>query len=178
MRIIGHELHGKYFDKETNTHYNYFRDYDPGIGRYVQADPLGITTTKIPTPTTGLNHLYAYAENEPLRRTDPRGNLSGSGGVAIGASVYGVACLAYAVGRANSLFVGLPDEDKKKHCYVSCIVNRCLLLLVPYVVYWVGVQWEKQGIPDISDIDANVYGIASSITLQWCDTACRSCPVQ
>jgi hypothetical protein len=25
---------GQYFDKETNLHYNYSRDYDPGIGRY------------------------------------------------------------------------------------------------------------------------------------------------
>jgi RHS repeat-associated protein len=33
---------GQYFDKETNLHYNYFRDYDPAIGRYIQADPIGI----------------------------------------------------------------------------------------------------------------------------------------
>lgn len=25
---------GQYFDKETNLHYNYFRDYDPTTGRY------------------------------------------------------------------------------------------------------------------------------------------------
>jgi RHS repeat-associated protein len=27
---------GQYFDKETNLHYNYFRDYDPGLGSYKQ----------------------------------------------------------------------------------------------------------------------------------------------
>ncbi len=32
----------QYFDKETNLHYNYFRDYGPAEGRYIQADPLGI----------------------------------------------------------------------------------------------------------------------------------------
>jgi len=32
---------GQYFDRETNTHYNYFRDYDPATGRYVQSDPIG-----------------------------------------------------------------------------------------------------------------------------------------
>jgi RHS repeat-associated protein len=33
---------GQMFDKETNNHYNYFRDYDPQTGRYVQSDPIGL----------------------------------------------------------------------------------------------------------------------------------------
>ena len=32
---------GQYFDKETGLHYNYYCDYDPAIGRYVQSDPIG-----------------------------------------------------------------------------------------------------------------------------------------
>ena len=32
---------GQHFDAETGTHYNYFRDYDPAIGRYLQSDPPG-----------------------------------------------------------------------------------------------------------------------------------------
>ena len=32
---------GQYFDAETATHYNYFRDYNPNTGRYQQSDPIG-----------------------------------------------------------------------------------------------------------------------------------------
>jgi RHS repeat-associated protein len=49
------------------THYNYFRDYDPAIGRYVQSDPIGLDG--------GLN-TYGYSEASPLTRFDPTGELS------------------------------------------------------------------------------------------------------
>lgn len=55
---------GQYFDKETNLHYNYFRDYDPAIGRYAESDPIGLNG--------GLN-TYAYVHGAPLVNVDPRG---------------------------------------------------------------------------------------------------------
>ncbi|WP_407951188.1 RHS repeat domain-containing protein [Parachitinimonas caeni] len=33
---------GQYHDSETGRFYNYFRDYNPATGRYVQSDPIGL----------------------------------------------------------------------------------------------------------------------------------------
>ncbi|WP_230149135.1 RHS repeat domain-containing protein [Pseudomonas brassicacearum] len=42
---------GQYYDVETGLHYNYFRDYDPKTGRYMQSYPIGLAG--------GLN-TYSY----------------------------------------------------------------------------------------------------------------------
>ncbi len=55
---------GQYYDAETGTHYNYFRDYDPSVGRYEQSDPIGLAG--------GVN-TYGYVRSSPLRWTDPDG---------------------------------------------------------------------------------------------------------
>jgi RHS repeat-associated protein len=56
---------GQYFDAETGLNYNYYRDYNPVIGRYVESDPLGIEE--------GTNHMYSYVENKPLNYIDRDG---------------------------------------------------------------------------------------------------------
>jgi len=57
---------GQYYDQETQLHHNYFRDYNPKTGRYLQTDPIGLAG--------GLNS-YAYVNGNPIMYVDPRGEL-------------------------------------------------------------------------------------------------------
>jgi len=81
---------GQYADAETGYYYNYYRDYDPSLGRYIQSDPLGImldnfSPEMIVAESMGavelpydidpgyLNHSYAYVDSNPLVYSDPDG---------------------------------------------------------------------------------------------------------
>ncbi|MFO1324747.1 MAG: RHS repeat-associated core domain-containing protein [Burkholderiales bacterium] len=55
---------GQYFDGETGMHYNYFRDYDPVVGRYAQSDPVGIRG--------GIN-TFLYSDARPVMSSDQFG---------------------------------------------------------------------------------------------------------
>jgi RHS repeat-associated protein len=55
---------GQYFDAETGQNYNYSRDYNPVIGKYIEADRIGLSG--------GIN-LYAYVGLNPIGRTDRKG---------------------------------------------------------------------------------------------------------
>jgi RHS repeat-associated protein len=57
---------GQYFDYETGLHYNYFRDYNPAVGKYPQADPIGLLG--------GINP-YNYVSSNPVNSSDPLGLL-------------------------------------------------------------------------------------------------------
>lgn len=59
--LRGRTAHGR----GSRSIYNYFRDYDPYIGRYLEeSDPLG--------PRSGAN-TYAYVLNNMISRIDPPG---------------------------------------------------------------------------------------------------------
>jgi RHS repeat-associated protein len=108
---------GQYYDAETGLHYNYYRDYDPTTGKFLQADPIGIQA--------GSNHLYTYGGNNPIIFIDPFG-LAGwpsmlgygyavvKGGLALNQAYYDwqlYNLLEQAISQTESL---LNDIQKKK----------------------------------------------------------------
>ena len=55
-------------DPESGLVYMQARYYDPAVGRFMSADPVG------PTPGDGFNfNRYSYANNNPYRFIDPDG---------------------------------------------------------------------------------------------------------
>jgi RHS repeat-associated protein len=55
---------GQYYDAETGLHYNYFRDYSPSLGRYLESDPIGLKG--------GIN-TFSYAALNPAINIDKFG---------------------------------------------------------------------------------------------------------
>jgi RHS repeat-associated protein len=57
-------LPGQYADLEIGLYYNYFRYYDPAVGRYISSDPIGLE---------GGGNSYLYAAANPIIYFDNKG---------------------------------------------------------------------------------------------------------
>ena len=98
----------------AGLNYNYFRDYQPDLGRYVESDPIGLRG--------GVN-TYTYVGNNPLSNIDPLG-LYGSQSC----NYYAQACAANGgsyecrvASRACKIF---PKKQNYFDCARQCLQER------------------------------------------------------
>ena len=84
---------GQYFDTETGLHYNFFRYYDPSIGKYITPDPIGIDSD--------LN-LYNYCFSNPINIFDEEG---------LSAKEYGLCVAACYLGVKTAELIAMFDTD-------------------------------------------------------------------
>jgi RHS repeat-associated protein len=102
---------GQYYDQETGTYYNYFRDYDPSVGRYVQSDPIGLRG--------GIN-TFGYVEGAPLSLVDPLG-LSSKARVMV---LLAQGNLAEATVIAQALGLAIAPRLVQTQSTIQSLINR------------------------------------------------------
>jgi RHS repeat-associated protein len=102
-------------------HYNYFRDYDPVVGRYVERDPAG---------RWGDPNQYSYAYADPIQRVDALGLWCGSKLTEWIPDAYRGASFADCCRRHDGCYDGCPPMPSlpRASCDIdfrSCVKEKC-----------------------------------------------------
>ena len=97
---------GQYYDPETGISQNWHREYDPGLGRYLSPDPVGLD---------GGVGLYIYVGDAPVSFGDPMGLWRFPGPIATDATKR--ARRRYPRSRGDM-------QDAFRHCIWQCMITR------------------------------------------------------
>lgn len=105
---------GQWLEAGSGLYHNWHRDYDPTLGRYIEADPLGIAAGQ---------SVFSYVGQDPLNLIDPEGLnplLAGRGAFAFGQAVgrginwyrnYRAAKAAAAAAIAADVLIDIYNDD-------------------------------------------------------------------
>jgi RHS repeat-associated protein len=100
---------GQRYDAASGLNYNYFRDYEPGTGRYSQSDPIGFYAS-IST--------YAYVDSNPIYYYDSMGLVSNRNGGVIKCGLIKRMLKRSAANKAADKLI-CPDPDDED-CIIIC----------------------------------------------------------
>ncbi|MEJ7807820.1 MAG: RHS repeat-associated core domain-containing protein, partial [Telluria sp.] len=110
--VLNMRFPGQRYDAASGLNYNYFRDYEPGTGRYIESDPIGLD---------GGVSTYAYVGGNPLLDVDPTGQLPLAAPVVVGAAAVRI-CMR--IPRCRVQLAKLTKEAKDLCDDVRCNLKR------------------------------------------------------
>lgn len=123
---------GQYEDEETGLFYNRFRYYDPGAGRYVSQDPIGLT---------GGVLLYGYVA-DPFAWVDPFGLSGDCGGKRFGES------------KLRGLIQNRPLRELTHHEIYQAFLNTPFKPTNHAIMRFKDIRTKKIGVNTLNDIAA------------------------